>query len=669
MITSGDIINYDSELLLSQEYMLKNTSLDYDYMRVAKSRAGKTGGTWRHEKLLNRCYFYYTNLPANMRNQLPTRQNLQTIAITYSNDIQTLISNALNDGFKTLLSTYAKNIELAKSAAIVVEASRYCTQQNISFSKSEFFEKLAKEIDLQGLKYLPKSWRNLRDKVREYTHGEPINTLIRAKNEGNINRAQFKNNDLIKGWLIELADTQRNYSSAFMYRKLRLLCTQNNIAEHPSPRWVSDYISQPETQFLINQRYGAGSRFNQRHRAYTPLQSAIYAGDCWQVDGTRVNIIDHRGKWRDKTGKMVTGQKFLYIVVVRDVMSGLPVGWEYCYEENAQVVINALASAVRNTGYLPYELCYDRFPGHNTVDWAFVEAEMQRAKVIMTVSHKAEGKANIERWFGTLQDIFMQESDLYYGQGIKSSRRHAHRSKEYISQVRQWAKSNGFDFDDAIRETDGFIDRHNNTPYSAYSRKFASIDKSPAQLHDESDKPNTYPVEEHQFCYMFGLRKEVSIRNYMIHTQIDNAPYYYGIDECEIAERYTGVKLTNCFDYEDYSKVHLYNGNEYVGTFKAITPAQRFGPGKDMRAVGKMQAIATKMDNYRNEKRTDIRLKKDTATDAIQQDEEPASVTSEVGMMLGGVIPKPDYEDAESRHLLHEWEEAETQETNIRNQY
>ena len=82
-----------------------------------------------------------------------------------------------------------------------------------------------------------------------------------------------------------------------------------------------------------------------------------------------------------------------------------------------------------------------------------------------------------------------------------------------------------------------------------------------------------------------------------------------------------------------------------------------------------MQAIATKMDNYRNEKRTDIRLKKDTATDAIQQDEEPASVTSEVGMMLGGVIPKPDYEDAESRHLLHEWEEAETQETNIRNQY
>ena len=479
---------------------------------------------------------------------------------------------------------------------------------------------------------------------------------------------QFKNNDFIKGRLVELASSQRNYSSAFIYRKLRLISQQNGFDKYPSERWVSNELKSPEIKYLIQQRYGANTRFNAHYRGYTPAQSALFAGDAWMVDGTRVNIVDHKGKWTDANGKRHTGQKFLYIVAVRDVMSGLPIGWEYCYDESAKAVIGALSMAVRNAGYLPYEFIYDRFPGHNTDEWLWTEEQLRIKGVIMTKAHKAEGKANIERWFGTLQSVFMAESDLYYGEGVKSSRSYAHRSKEYVTEMRMWATKNNFNFDDACRETNTIIENYINTPYSHYSRKFKSIDKSPQQLHDESDKPNVYPVDQPQYCFLFGLRKQVSIRNYMIQTQIEGATYYYGIDDVDLTEKYTGVKLWNCFDYEDLSTVHLFDGNNYLGSFNEVPPAQRFGPKKDMRAVGITKKIAEKNEERRQQRLKDIERRKQAS---IETDDEDA-ISPEVGIMQGGNIAKRLYEAAETAFLKNEWnteDEEEPVHVNARNQY
>jgi hypothetical protein len=673
-ITAGDILSYNSGLWIAQDFILRNTSVDNAYLRVAKVRANKSTSekaAWKHETLQSKCYFSYSNLPQQCCAQLPDINTLQGYATRPSNDIEDLVKEAVWNGYKLFLSTYAafpfkKSQALAQSAAIIHEAKNYIEIKGISFSKSIFFEQLAREIELQGIKYLPKSWRNLRDKVRAYAAGEDIKTIIRPKNEGNANAAGFKNNDLIKGWLIELADTQRNYSSAFIYRKIRLLCEQSNIEKYPSIRWVSDFMAKPETKYLISSRYGANSRFNQNYRGYTPTQTALYAGDCWQIDGTRVNIIDHRGTWKDKDDKKKTGQKFLYIIAVRDVMSGMPLGWEYCYEESAQAVINALAMAVRNAGCVPYELVYDRFPGHNTMEWAWIENNMRSMGTMMTITHKAEGKANIERWWGTLQSVFMSESDLYYGEGVKSSRRSAHRSKEYVTSMRQWALKNGFNFDDAVRETDKILNAYINTPYKDYSRKFANIDKSPLQLYNESDKPHTKEISEPVFCYLFGLQKHVSIRNYMIQTQIENADYYYGIDDCDLVEKYTGVKLLNCFDYEDLSRVHLFDGNTYLGTFFSITPAQRFGPAKDMRAVGKAKKLAADNEQNRQKKLKDIAAKKEVAL----QEPDEEFITSEVGLLQGGRIKKPHYEAAETAYLREQWEADESEiKVKVRNLY
>ncbi|MFV0377807.1 MAG: hypothetical protein ACK5JD_10970 [Mangrovibacterium sp.] len=659
MINSGDIVNYQSGLWLSQDYILKYAGITAGYLRVAKVRAKQDDSkSWQHTELLNRCYFAYNALPRTVTVKLSPLNVLVTQSTELHDDITAIVQAALISRYRLFLGKL--NPELAKAAAVLHEASLYCTQNGISFNKSAFFEKLGSEVELQSLKYLPRSWRNLRDKVRDYAGGTPVTELVAVKNEGNSNRATYANNEQIKAWLVELGDSQKNFSYAHIWRKVTTICAQHAIAKAPSQRWVGDFLNRPETQFLIQQRFGANTRFNHRYRAYTPTLSALFAGDCWDVDGTRVNIIDHAGTWTDKTDRKRSGQKFLYIIAVRDVMSGHVLGWEYCYEESAQAIINAVGMAVANAGYLPYELRYDKFPGHNSAEWAWFESELQRSGVVMTQTVKAEGKAGIERWWGTLQSVFMSESDYYYGEGVKSSRRYAHRAKEYVQAMRQRANREGFNFDDATRETDRVLDAYINTPLSAYSRKFKTIEQSPAQLHAESERPNTIELEEAHFCYLFGLRKQVSIRNNMIMTQVDNATYYYAVDDVQVIESYTGVKLWNCFSYDNMEQVHLFDGENYLGTFSRITPAQQYGPDKDMRAVGKMKAIDEKAKAHRAARMGEV------ATELITAEEEAeVPISGELGVLQAGRMRKPDYEAAESAYLTSEWEQDDEQEITI----
>ena len=524
------IIRVDNNIYITQEY-LSGHGVSPEYVRVAKSRSGKsTTNSWKSEIINNMCYFLYNSLPRSTAAKLEDFETLNEKAVETHNYIYKIIETARLYSFKAFLKSMSEGEAVAM--AIISEAARYISSRNISYRKSTFFKDLAHEIHLQNLKYLPTSWRNLRDKIESYANGTPQTEIVKAKNKGNQNRAILKpeNDNFLLTWLLDLGASERNYSYAFIYRKIRNLCAQHGITS-PSERWVTSFLAKPETQNIIHLKYGKNSRFNHKYRAYTPTQSALYAGDCWDIDGTRVNITDHEAVVLDKNGNRVKVRKFLYTVVVRDVMSGLPIGWEYCHEESEIAVENALAMAVRNSMYLPYEIRYDRFPGHNTEKWQSIETELRRRGVVMSQTSKAEGKARTERWFGTLQSVFMAESQLYYGEGVKSTRPHAHRSKKYVQRMHQWALKNNFNFDAACNETDRIIENYSNAKYSDWSTKYKQIEKSPVQLHAECSKPNVTRIDKSDFCFLFCLKKEIAPANYMVKTQIENATYYYGIDD------------------------------------------------------------------------------------------------------------------------------------------
>ncbi len=644
------VIRVDNNIYITQEYLTKH-GVSAEYVRVAKSRTGKQTNSWQFEIFNNKCYFSYNSLPRSTAAKLETLEILYENAVETQNYISEIITQAKFYSFKAFLKSMSP--EEAVSMAIISEASRYVLQKNISFRKSAFFKDLAAEIRLQNCKYLPQSWRNLRDKIENFTNGVKETEIVKAKNKGNQNRAILKPNEdnFLLTWLFDLGASERNYSYAFIYRKICNLCAQHEL-KAPSERWVTSFLAKPETQNIIHLKYGKNSRFNHKYRAYTPTKSALYAGDCWDIDGTRVNIIDHSARITGKDGKRITGRKFLYIVVVRDVMSGLPIGWEYCHEESEIAVENALAMAVKNTMYLPYEIRYDRFPGHNTEKWQSIETELRRRGVVMSQTSKAEGKARTERWFGTLQSVFMAESPLYYGEGIKSTRPHAHRNKEYMQKMRHWAVKNGFNFDAACNETDRIIENYSNAKYSDWSTKYKQIEKSPAELHAECSKPNVSLIDKSDFCFLFGLKKEIAPANYMIKTQIENATYYYGIDDCGVIEKYTGVKLTTCFDYNDLDMVYCFAGNTLVGNFARIEPAQQYGPGKDMRAVGTMKKIEKSVVGHR--------IKRLTALAEMEERLSQKEDFSEVDMLMGHKLPKSVYENAETAFLNKEWETDES---------
>ncbi len=68
--------------------------------------------------------------------------------------------------------------------------------------------------------------------------------------------------------------------------------------------------------------------------------------------------------------------------------------------------------AVETAGHLPYELAYDRFPGHNTTEWELLFERMKTIGVKLTKTHKATGKAAVERFFGTLQDVILHMTNI-----------------------------------------------------------------------------------------------------------------------------------------------------------------------------------------------------------------------------------------------------------------
>ena len=673
VVAQGDILMIEKQLWIMQGVLVDNSLVGEVNLRTncrhefKKSLpAGKhtgalmpeTGAYWRYGKINSEYIYCYTNLPDNIKAKLPSYVELLSKAVRPFNPVENLIEKAVLGDYKVFIHKYTdldknNDIEAAKAAAIVHNAKEFVENHGISYNKSEFFTQLAGELKSLGIKYMPKTWRNLRDKIRDYSP-ESVTNIVKSKNLGNKNKV-LKHADILHAWLVELQESGKNYSYAGMHRKMNLLCEQNEL-HAPCLRWVSGKASSAKMQYLTSGRYG-DSRFGQNYRHYTPSKSAVYAGDCWQIDGTRVNIIDHTAIVM-KDGKRMRSQKYLYIVAVRDVMSGLPLGWEYCYDEDANAVINALSMAVRNAGYLPYELVHDRFPGHNTQQWDWVSDNLVRMGVKVTVSHDPNVKGNIERWFGTLQDVFMSESDLYYGHGIKSSRRWAHRTKEYIAQMREWAKKSGFSFDDACRETDKILDAYCHTKYSSYSRKFAKIQQTPAQLHEQSDKPHTITLQEHEYLYIFGLLKQLSVRNYMLETQIDNAKYYYGIDDISIAENYTGVKLNCAFDYEDYSRVHLFDGVRYLGTFNMFNQAQRFGPDKDMRAVGIMNQIKEEHQKNKAQKLAELKA----AIRELEEVDEDTGEVSEVALLQGGRLPKSVYEAAETAYLKQQFDDEDEEE-------
>ncbi|MEO0337611.1 MAG: transposase family protein [Bacteroidota bacterium] len=597
-----------------------------------------TFASWRYGKFDGKFYYDYDRLPDGRKQQLPSKEGIikqynEYLAENRQDDLLTNLKNALESDYKAYLRYYsnctsAQSRTLAKACAIIEASVCYMNENRISIKKSRFFKDLSTVLSDLDIGYIPRNWRRLKEKVEAVYNGADVVDLINLPRSGNSN-ARKHEDKRVKSWVYIMRSMPNNYTNAHIIRKIRQVCEMSGIPK-PSESWFNQILAKPHTKNLTARgRYGSSKR-GDVYKGYMPLENAIFAGDCWQVDGTRINFIGHQGR----DGK----EEFLYVITIMDVHSGDLVGWHFDTKEDRWGYVHALKMAANNTGYLPWELVTDKFPGHNTPEWRLMTKRLEQAGTKVTVTSLKTGKAKAERKFRTLQEVFMQESKYYYGEGVQSRNAYAHRSPEYLKQIRKVAKAENWDFTASWNEAARIFELYRTTKYSEYSKKFKRVDKSPRQMHDESDKPHVVRLEPWSFIEMFGLEKQVSIRNAgIIKTTIQRMDYVYQVEEYDTLKAYKTVRL--CYDMEDLGTVHLYEDSdeitrEYLGAATEVRAVQMYGPNADKSTVGKAKKRIKK-------------IKENMEAEL----EEITSGGEELAILLAGMNPKPTTSLAETAWL------------------
>ena len=668
-----DIYINNGTIWLSQDCIMRVCNISYNYLGKVRTAYKKeirdswsdrsilpdTGKSWRWAKVNGNYYYAYNNIPekhpTNYRSLLPKPEELAVIAVSAPSQedcFENHFKQALKEDYKKYLHLYnectpAQQSNISRYAALLQAAVEYIATNNINTSKNAFFDRLAAWAKANLVPYAPTTGRILKEKILEVQTGADISQIAHLPRTGNQNASREFSDEEIRSWVLQMKHTGRNYTDTYIIKKVREMCRLTG-KPIPSQRWIGTNVTeQHNVRYLsAEHNFGEGSRFAKGYSGYQRFKNALHAGDCWQVDGTRVNILPHKGEKQvvdKKTGevKTVKAMLYLYIVSVRDVHSGDILGYTYTYNEDRWAIHEALKMAVKEAGYLPYQIIFDKFPGYNTPEGQAYLTELEHMGVEVTVSSSKRVKQHLERWFGTMQTVFLQESKYYYGEGVKSSNRYAHRSEAYMSRMAKEANREGFDFLDAARHYDSIIEAYRSTPYKEWSRKHSHIDASPRELHEMSEKPDVRILEEQDYFFLFGLRpkKPIKFRGQgLIELTIRGVDFTYRCTDYNIVSQYKEVMIA--YDLEDLSHIHIYKPSDniikqYLGRVEAEEQAQIYGSKPTWGVMATNKAKIVKLEQQQQEERQNV-----------------MAVGSDIVSLLNPMsVHKHDKEENESQYL------------------
>jgi hypothetical protein len=635
-----DILIKKNQLWLSESYLIGALKgVNEVYLR--KVRSDKSYKGWIHNRINGKIYYDYDSIPDKSPNcyksQLPDYEILrglsktQKVAIADEDEVKNIVEAALNRDYVPFMRHYTETPlqqkGLAQAAAIIDGITRWLMDNDIPKKNQLSFLEVCERV-LKGYKterfYLPTNNRRLQDKVNELIQlysgnnqsdnedesGEKyvtilgegpirradISDIIYAPRMGNINKQKFDDAE-VKAWIMLLRGSGLNVTNALITRKIRFLCEVNGKGV-PSQSWFSEILAKHETKIITaSKRWGDGINLR-RYKGYIPHQRPCFAGDCWQMDGTRFNTIAWKVK-NEHTGKWV--EKYLMLICIRDVYSGYVLGWSFGLSEDRWMYAQALKMAYERAGHFPNELVSDKFPGHNTEQWIDTRKRLEKSGVKCTITSEASGKAQLERWIGTLQTVFEAESLYYYGEGIRSKRPYAHRHPAYMDRLRKRAQKDGWDAAKSIQEAEVIVERYNATPINYYSKKYRNVAESPQQLYEQSEKPHVVLVPK-QAAYLACCElKEMQIYGDQITTTIDGEEYHYAVSDAAVWLKYPKILMS--YDPQDLNTIWLFDPKteKYLSEATTIEKVQRYGAGANMEAHGKRKAQLKANEALKNE--------------------------------------------------------------------
>jgi hypothetical protein len=336
------ILKKHSKVWLSEQTLLQYLpDLNADYLGAAARPRYKasvancfknadtlpdTGKSWRYSKQNGTFYYCFDNIPADKKVALPTIEELEqklNEKPTASANLETYIKEYLNTHYTAYLQCYGdctkqQQENLAKAAATLESLVLYIKNNNYDLKKNNLFVEAAAVLQ-QLDSYLPHNFRRVKEKVVEAMNGTPIAEIVTLKRAGNKNPAKY-NDEEVTAWILTLREMGQNYTNSYIIRKIADLC---NLYEKPTPseRYIGTIMQQHNVKYLTElQRFGDKSSHANKFRPYISLAKPMFAGDCWQVDATRVNIIPHKAK-ADAVGEArAKNPQYIFMIKVRDLI-------------------------------------------------------------------------------------------------------------------------------------------------------------------------------------------------------------------------------------------------------------------------------------------------------------------------------------------------------------
>ena len=530
----------------------KELYVSYSFL-LSKNISQNTIDNWRKrglsivKKIGINAYILYDSIPAPTREKLPSKEAIikelerkrEEDSIDYFYEI---LYKAKENNFSLYRDVYSKHFN---DERVVEYSKKHAVIEEILTIRYEYKEEgtrcPSRDIWKAYCRIYPE------DYVYEYF----LNIMKKAENEG-IERILIKQSVPVKRkfdvrytkMIIDCLSSKKKYNQPQIFDKICKACEKKGW-EKPSLSWVKLKIR--DYYLFGGARDGVNYEFYNR-RPYLGVLNAQNANSQWQIDGWRLPFY-------------MKGFETLTLFWVIDSYSKKVLGSFIDSSENTETILKGLASAVKETGVLPFEIVSDNHSFNQTKEAQDFKERLSKIGVTWTVSMNPRRKSNVERSFRTFGDDFCKNEYGYIGQGIKTRMKNGKPSQEYIDK----AVKNPLTREQIVLIAGRCIEEYNN--------KIGSDGKSPNMryeeaVNDESRKKKSFAVSDLDVLSLFIRRSEAIARRGQITIERGGVKYEYVMN----AKQY--VKYNNKrfgIRYASFDQIYIYD----IDTDKCLDCLQR----------------------------------------------------------------------------------------------
>ncbi|MBD1261521.1 transposase family protein [Maribacter polysiphoniae] len=259
---------------------------------------------------------------------------------------------------------------------------------------------------------------------------------------------------------------------------------------------------------------------------YLEREEPEAVGDVYEIDSTRINFpFKEDGEIR-----------YLNLCAMMDVHTRKIVGYSFADSENFEAVKECLKIAFIENHVVPNHIVCDN--GSAYTNYKFENLTNLLNDFGVNVRHcKVDNpgdKGHIERWFGILQESYLNNHVGFLGEGIKSKRKNGRKNRhlEALYKSKKYLISR-IEFIDLIKEE---INNY-NTNYSKV------VDGIPDKLFRAGKKGITRTFKNFDIAFIFGKMKRIKVSRSKVKFVLDGRKYAYTIWSSKWANKLNRTKV------------------------------------------------------------------------------------------------------------------------------